>query len=76
MVDMRAPLRRTRHNRMIAGVIAGLAKYFDIDVSLARIGYVLVSVFSAAFPGIILYIIMWIVIPEEEQDVAGRSNMV
>ena len=76
MVDMRAPLRRTRHNRMIAGVIAGLAKYFDIDVSLARIAYVLISLFSAAFPGIVLYIIMWIVIPEEEQDIAGGSNMV
>jgi len=68
MVDVRAPLRRSRHNRMIGGVIAGLAKYFDIDVSLARIGYVLVSILSAAFPGILLYIIMWIVIPVEEEN--------
>jgi phage shock protein C len=72
----KAPLRRAWSNRMIGGVIAGLARYFDIDVSLARIGYVLVSVLSAAFPGILLYIIMWIVIPLEDDEYQRRSNSV
>jgi len=58
-------LRRS-HNKMIAGVCAGIAEYLDFDPSLVRIGYVLVSIFSAAFPGIIIYIILWIIIPERE----------
>jgi phage shock protein C len=60
------PLRRSRRDRMIAGVVGGLADYFGIDPSLARIIYVLVSIFSAAFPGIVVYIILWILIPQED----------
>lgn len=58
------PLRRSRSNRMIAGVVGGLADYFGLDPALARIIYVLVSIFSAAFPGILVYIILWILIPQ------------
>jgi phage shock protein C len=49
---------------MIAGVCAGLAEYLDIDVTLARVGYVLLSILSAGFPGTLLYIILWIVMPK------------
>jgi len=59
------PLRRSRTNRMIAGVCAGLAYHFGLDVTLMRVLYVLVSVLSVAFPGILVYIVLWIVIPEE-----------
>ena len=51
---------------MIAGVCGGLADYFDLDPSLVRIIYVLVSIFSVAFPGILVYIVLWIIIPESE----------
>lgn len=57
-------LRRSRRNRWVAGVVGGLADYFGIDATLARIIYVLVSVLSAAFPGILIYIILWILIPQ------------
>lgn len=60
------PLRRSRSNRMIAGVIAGFARYFGMDITLARVLYVLISIFSAAFPGILVYIICWILIPQEQ----------
>lgn len=60
------PLRRSRQNSMIAGVVGGLAKYFDLDPTMLRIVYVLVSLFSAAFPGIILYLILWVIMPLEE----------
>lgn len=63
-----SPLRRSRSNRMIAGVVAGLAKYLGMDVSLARVLYVLISICSAAFPGILVYVIFWILVPEEEHD--------
>lgn len=51
---------------MIAGVCGGLAEWLGLDPTIVRIGYVLLSVLSAAFPGIFVYIILWIVIPEQE----------
>jgi phage shock protein C len=67
MTGFNAPLRRSRSNRMIAGVVAGLAQYLGIDVTLARVLYVLISVCSAAFPGVLVYVIFWLLTPEEEQ---------
>lgn len=66
MANLRAPLRRSRSERMIAGVVAGLAHYFGIDVTLARVIFVVVSILSVAFPGILVYIALWILIPEDE----------
>jgi phage shock protein C len=59
-------LRRSRTNRMIGGVIGGLAEYFGLDPSLLRIIYVVGSILSVAFPGILVYVIMWVVIPKAE----------
>ncbi len=64
------PLRRSRQNRMIAGVMGGLARYFDLDVTLLRIIYVLVSLFSAGFPGLIVYLILWLLMPLEDEGAA------
>jgi phage shock protein PspC (stress-responsive transcriptional regulator) len=58
-------LRRPRAGRMIAGVVAGLADRFGMDRTLARIIYVVVSIVSVAFPGILVYLICWFLIPEE-----------
>ncbi|MDN4165690.1 PspC domain-containing protein [Cytophagales bacterium LB-30] len=58
-------LSRSRSNVMIAGVCAGIARYFGWDVSLVRILYVLLSILSAGFPGTIVYIILWIIMPQE-----------
>jgi phage shock protein C len=49
---------------MIAGVVGGLAKYFGIDPTLARVLYVVVSIVSAAFPGIIVYVVLWVLVPQ------------
>lgn len=59
-------LIRLRTGRMLSGVCAALANYFGLDVSLVRIGYTLLTLFSAAFPGILIYIILLIIIPEEQ----------
>ena len=53
-------------NRSIAGVCGGLGEYFGIDPTAVRVAYVLLSIFSAAFPGILVYVILWLVIPERE----------
>lgn len=57
-------LHRSRRNRMIAGVCGGLAEWLDWDPTVVRIAYVVVSVASAAFPGILVYVVLWIVMPE------------
>ncbi|HJU69816.1 MAG TPA: PspC domain-containing protein [Gemmatimonadaceae bacterium] len=64
MVEMRKSLRRSRSNRMIAGVVGGLAEYWSVDPTLARVIFVVASLLSAAFPGTIVYIILWLIIPE------------
>ena len=64
MSEYRAPLRRSQSNRMIAGVIAGLAEYIGMDVTVARAIFVVLSVVSAAFPGMIVYVLLWLIMPE------------
>lgn len=66
MPRLKAPLRRSRSNRMIAGVVAGLATYFDLDPTLARVLYVVASVLSAAFPGVLVYVLLWVIVPESD----------
>ena len=63
---MSAPLRRPRQGRMLAGVVAGLADRFGMDRTLARVLYVVVSIVSVAFPGILVYIVCWIIMPESD----------
>ena len=58
-------LHRSIRDRVVAGVCGGLAEWLGWDVTLVRILYVLISIFSAAFPGLIVYIILWVIMPEE-----------
>ena len=51
-------------NRILAGVCGGIAEYFDIDPTVVRVVYAVLSLFSVAFPGLLLYIILMILIPE------------
>lgn len=57
-------LVRKSDKAVIAGVCAGLADYLGWDVTNVRILYVLISIFSAAFPGLLVYIILWFVMPK------------
>ncbi len=59
-------LRRSVVNRQLAGVCGGLAEYFGLDPTVVRVGYVLLSILSGAFPGTLVYIILWLLIPERE----------
>lgn len=60
-------LYRSRRNSMIAGVCGGLAEYLNMDPTVVRLIYVLLSLFTAAFPGLLVYIIAVIIMPLEEQ---------
>jgi phage shock protein PspC (stress-responsive transcriptional regulator) len=59
---------RSREHRMLAGVCGGLAEWLGWSPGLTRLLFVLISVLSAAFPGIIVYLILWIVMPLREES--------
>jgi phage shock protein C len=59
-------LTRSRKDRIIAGVCGGLAEWVGWDPTVVRVMYVLLSVCSAAFPGIFFYLLLWVVMPEGE----------
>jgi phage shock protein PspC (stress-responsive transcriptional regulator) len=59
------PLRRSRQHKVLGGVCGGLAEWLGWDVTLVRLLYVVVSILSAAFPGILVYVVLWIVMPQE-----------
>lgn len=54
-------------NRILAGVCGGIAEYFDVDPTLIRVIYAALSFFTAAFPGVLLYIILMILMPNYDQ---------
>ncbi|HPW66315.1 MAG TPA: PspC domain-containing protein [Salinivirgaceae bacterium] len=60
-------------DKIIAGVCAGIAEYFGLDISLVRIGYILLSLLSVAFPGILAYIILWIIIPDKQLTINNEQ---
>ncbi len=56
-------LYRSRHDKAIAGICVGLGKYFSIDPVIIRLGFIFLAL--AGGPGVIIYVIMWVVVPEE-----------
>ena len=64
-------LTRSRRHKMIAGVCGGLAEFFDLDPTIVRIAYILVSIVSAAFPGILAYIVLMLVMPPPDEAPAA-----
>lgn len=64
-VPVAKKLMRARADRKIAGVCAGLAHYLELDVSLVRILWFFITLACGIFPGIIAYILGWIIIPGE-----------
>jgi phage shock protein C len=59
-------LRRSSQDRMVAGVMGGAAQYFGLDANLLRVVYIVGSAVSAAFPGILVYLILCPVIPTDQ----------
>jgi len=54
------------HDKVLAGVCGGIAEYFGWPANRTRLGYVILSILSAAFPGILVYVILWIVMPSPD----------
>lgn len=61
----RKKLMRSRSDRKIGGVCAGLAEHLDLDATLVRLLWLFVAIMSGVFPGLVVYLVAWIVMPEE-----------
>jgi len=62
-----AALQRSQQHRMLAGVIGGVADYYGWNPTVLRLVFVLVSIFSAAVPGILIYLILWVLMPNSNK---------
>ena len=62
---VRGQLRKSR-NRILAGVCGGIAEWLEWDPTVVRVAYVIVSVVSVAFPGILVYLLLWLIMPPPE----------
>lgn len=63
-MNQSATLSRSINDRVLAGVLGGIARRFGWNSTLLRVLYVVVSILSAAFPGILVYLVLWLVVPE------------
>ena len=63
-------VRSSRH-KMIAGICGGLGEYLDVDPTVVRIAYVLITVFTAFVPGLVAYAIMTFLVPRDEGARSG-----
>ncbi|MCL5958406.1 MAG: PspC domain-containing protein [Chloroflexi bacterium] len=57
-------LYRSRDNKMVAGVIGGLGEYFDVDPTILRLAWVLIDVMTGFLPGLIVYVLAAIIMPQ------------
>ncbi|MBF7689753.1 MULTISPECIES: PspC domain-containing protein [Acinetobacter] len=67
-------LYRSNKQYIVAGVMGGIAERFGWNANLLRVIFVLVSVISAAFPGILVYLILWLLIPKQKIAIDHQSN--
>jgi phage shock protein PspC (stress-responsive transcriptional regulator) len=61
-------LYRSQRNRILGGVCGGLAEWLGWDPTLVRVAYVLLSILSVGFPGILVYIVLWILMPKAPRE--------
>ena len=64
MTDTKQPLRRSRRNRVIAGVCGGLGDFFGISATWFRLAF-LIALIPGGIPGFLVYLLMWIIVPNE-----------
>ncbi len=72
--QMEKKLTRSVKDRMIGGVCGGLAEYFNIDPSFVRIGFVLLTLAGGGLAGIVVYVAMMIIVPEETGSMTGATE--
>lgn len=68
-VDRGARLYRSRHDRYVAGVCGGIAEYLHVDPTLVRLAYVLLSLGTGLWSGLLIYIALAVIVPQEPTGV-------
>ncbi len=63
-----AKLQRSRTDRILGGVLGGIAQHYGWDSTVVRVVYVIVSILSVGFPGILIYLALWVIMPERTDD--------
>lgn len=61
-------LIRKRNDKILGGVCSGLGEYLELDKNIVRLLWVIITVFTGVWPGVIVYIVAWAIIPEETQS--------
>lgn len=69
--DRRPRLRRSRKERVIAGVAGGIAEYFDVDPTLVRLAFIVLAL--AGGGGVLIYLIAWVIVPEAGDDLSDPT---
>ena len=64
MTTATSSLMRSRDEKVVGGVCAGIADWLGWDATMVRIAYVILSLFSTGFPGLLVYIVLWLAMPE------------
>ncbi len=67
-------LRRSKSDRFIAGVCGGIGKYLEIDPNVVRLVWVIGTVLTGVWPGVFVYGLVWLLIPEDEGPVATATT--
>jgi phage shock protein PspC (stress-responsive transcriptional regulator) len=77
MTEAQPPKRlvRTRNGRLVAGVCSGIAEYFAIDATVVRLIFLIIALITLGF-GALLYLIAWIVMPEEGESASIAENLI
>lgn len=66
---MKRRLYKSRTDKVIEGVCGGIAEYINMDPTVVRVLYVVLSVMSSGFPGILIYILLMIIMPDKPEEI-------
>lgn len=74
MTNKLVKLHRSRQHRMIAGVMGGIAEYLGWSPNITRLLFVIISSVSAGVPGILIYLVLWLVMPNANSQSYAYQN--
>lgn len=67
-------LYRSEDNKIVLGIMGGFGEYFDVDPTILRALYIICSVFTAVFPGIIAYFLMGLIVPKHPEVIKAEMK--
>jgi phage shock protein C len=70
---MKKRLERDRENQLVAGVLAGMANYFEQDPRLFRIAAIIFLIITGVFPGLLFYLVAWVIMPLQKHTDADYT---